>query len=115
MEKKHVPQESVGQRIRALRLANNFTQEEFAAKLGVSRSAIAQWEPDRAGQRAVEGREAPRRAPSRGFGGSSSATPPPPMRAAMSRPLTLSRKIPAMLRSTLSPSTCPNVSLICLK
>lgn len=50
MAKKQVPQESVGQRIRALRLANNFTQEEFAAKLGVSRSAIAQWETDRAGQ-----------------------------------------------------------------
>lgn len=50
MAKKQVPQESVGQRIRALRLANNLTQEEFAAKLGVSRSAIAQWETDRAGQ-----------------------------------------------------------------
>lgn len=50
MAKKTVPQESVGQRIRALRLANNLTQEEFAAKLGVSRSAIAQWETDRAGQ-----------------------------------------------------------------
>lgn len=50
MAKKQIPQESVGQRIRALRLANNFTQEEFAAKLDVSRSAIAQWETDRAGQ-----------------------------------------------------------------
>jgi transcriptional regulator with XRE-family HTH domain len=42
--------ESVGARIRALRLAANLTQDEFAAKLGVSRSAIAQWETDRAGQ-----------------------------------------------------------------
>lgn len=50
MAKKQIPQESVGQRIRALRLANNLTQEEFAAKLSVSRSAIAQWETDRAGQ-----------------------------------------------------------------
>lgn len=48
--KKPVPTDSVGQRIRALRLANNLTQDEFAAQLGVSRSAIAQWETDRAGQ-----------------------------------------------------------------
>jgi ribosome-binding protein aMBF1 (putative translation factor) len=37
--------ETVGARIRALRLAANLTQDEFAAKLDVSRSAIAQWEP----------------------------------------------------------------------
>ncbi|HEX7389387.1 MAG TPA: helix-turn-helix transcriptional regulator [Acidiphilium sp.] len=48
--KKQIAQESVGQRIRALRLANNLTQDEFAQQLGVSRSAIAQWETDRAGQ-----------------------------------------------------------------
>lgn len=48
--KKQAPPESVGQRIRALRLANNLTQDEFASQLGVSRSAIAQWETDRAGQ-----------------------------------------------------------------
>lgn len=48
--KKQLPPESVGQRIRALRLANNLTQDEFATQLGVSRSAIAQWETDRAGQ-----------------------------------------------------------------
>jgi transcriptional regulator with XRE-family HTH domain len=48
--KKQVSTDSVGQRIRALRLANNLTQDEFAAQLGVSRSAIAQWETDRAGQ-----------------------------------------------------------------
>ena len=39
--RKHLPTETVGARIRALRLA---------AKLNVSRSAIAQWETDRAGQ-----------------------------------------------------------------
>lgn len=48
--KKQPPSESVGARIRALRLAANMTQDEFAAKLNVSRSAIAQWETDRAGQ-----------------------------------------------------------------
>lgn len=45
-----VIEETVGERIRAMRLANKMTQEDFAAKLGVSRSAIAQWETDRAGQ-----------------------------------------------------------------
>lgn len=44
------PQETVGERIRAMRLANNMTQADLAAKLQVSRSAIAQWEADRAGQ-----------------------------------------------------------------
>ena len=48
--KKQPPNETVGARIRALRLAANLTQDEFAAKLNVSRSAIAQWETDRAGQ-----------------------------------------------------------------
>lgn len=48
--KKQPPTETVGARIRALRLAANMTQDEFAAKLNVSRSAIAQWETDRAGQ-----------------------------------------------------------------
>ena len=48
--KKQTAAESVGMRIRALRLANNLTQDEFAQKLNVSRSAIAQWETDRAGQ-----------------------------------------------------------------
>ena len=41
---------SVGARIRALRLAANLTQDELAEQLNVSRSAIAQWETDRAGQ-----------------------------------------------------------------
>jgi transcriptional regulator with XRE-family HTH domain len=48
--KKQPSPESVGTRIRALRLAANLTQDEFAAKLDVSRSAIAQWETGRAGQ-----------------------------------------------------------------
>ncbi|WP_297370389.1 helix-turn-helix domain-containing protein [Acidocella sp.] len=48
--RKQTPDETIGARIRALRLAANMTQDEFAAKLGVSRSAIAQWETDRAGQ-----------------------------------------------------------------
>ena len=48
--KKQSPIETIGDRIRALRLAANLTQDEFAAKLNVSRSAIAQWETDRAGQ-----------------------------------------------------------------
>ncbi|MBU6419083.1 MAG: helix-turn-helix domain-containing protein [Proteobacteria bacterium] len=48
--KKQSPSETVGARIRALRLAANMTQDEFAEKLNVSRSAIAQWETDRAGQ-----------------------------------------------------------------
>lgn len=43
-------QETVGERIRAMRVANNMTQGDLAAKLGVSRSAIAQWETDRASQ-----------------------------------------------------------------
>src|SRR5271163_2860943 len=48
--RKKLPPETVGARIRALRLAADLTQDEFAAKLNVSRSAIAQWETDRAGQ-----------------------------------------------------------------
>jgi transcriptional regulator with XRE-family HTH domain len=48
--RKPLPTETVGARIRALRLAANLTQDEFAAKLNVSRSAVAQWETDRAGQ-----------------------------------------------------------------
>src|ERR1700745_654269 len=48
--KKQLPTETVGARIRALRLAAHLTQGAFAGKLNVSRSAIAQWETDRAGQ-----------------------------------------------------------------
>jgi len=40
----------VGQRIRAARLATGMTQEALAAAVGVSRSAVAQWETDRSGQ-----------------------------------------------------------------
>lgn len=42
--------DSVGSRIKALRRAANMTQDELAARLNVSRSAIAQWETDRTGQ-----------------------------------------------------------------
>jgi transcriptional regulator with XRE-family HTH domain len=44
------PTETVGTRIRALRIAGELTQEQLAAACGVSRSAVAQWETDRAGQ-----------------------------------------------------------------
>ncbi|MEE3504271.1 helix-turn-helix transcriptional regulator [Acidiphilium acidophilum] len=47
--KQTIPQ-SVGQRIRALRVEKILTQDQLATKLGVSRSAIAQWETDRTGQ-----------------------------------------------------------------
>ncbi len=43
-------QHSVGTRIRALRRARGLTQDDLAAACGVSRSAVAQWETDRAGQ-----------------------------------------------------------------
>jgi transcriptional regulator with XRE-family HTH domain len=42
--------ESVGARIRALRQSLNMTQDALAAACEVSRSAVAQWETDRAGQ-----------------------------------------------------------------
>ena len=41
---------SVGARIRATRLARNLTQDQLASACQVSRSAVAQWETDRAGQ-----------------------------------------------------------------
>ncbi len=41
---------SVGARIRAERLARGLTQDQLAAACAVSRSAVAQWETDRAGQ-----------------------------------------------------------------
>ena len=40
----------VGQRIRRARQARGLTQNGLAAAVGVSRSAVAQWETDRAGQ-----------------------------------------------------------------
>jgi transcriptional regulator with XRE-family HTH domain len=39
-----------GERIRRARLARGMTQAELGAAVGVSRSAVAQWETDRAGQ-----------------------------------------------------------------
>jgi transcriptional regulator with XRE-family HTH domain len=43
-------QRQVGARIRAARQARGLTQSDLAAAVGVSRSAVAQWETDRAGQ-----------------------------------------------------------------
>ncbi len=43
-------QVSVGGRIRAARAERRWTQDELASAVGVSRSAVAQWETDRAGQ-----------------------------------------------------------------
>jgi transcriptional regulator with XRE-family HTH domain len=42
--------QTVGTRIRALRRARGLTQDDLATACGVSRSAVAQWETDRAGQ-----------------------------------------------------------------
>jgi transcriptional regulator with XRE-family HTH domain len=44
------PESTVGERIRALRHARGMTQDELASLCDVSRSAVAQWETDRAGQ-----------------------------------------------------------------
>lgn len=41
---------AVGTRIRAARLARGLTQAGLAQAVGVTRSAVAQWETDRAGQ-----------------------------------------------------------------
>ncbi len=43
-------QSSVGNRIRSTRVARGWTQDQLAVEVGVSRSAVAQWETDRAGQ-----------------------------------------------------------------
>ena len=43
-------EQTVGVRIRTLRRARGLTQDELAAACNVSRSAVAQWETDRAGQ-----------------------------------------------------------------
>jgi transcriptional regulator with XRE-family HTH domain len=42
--------DTVGSRIRALRRNQGMTQEDLAHACDVSRSAVAQWETDRAGQ-----------------------------------------------------------------
>ena len=44
------PTTTPGARLRAARRERGLTQEGLAAELGVSRSAVAQWETDRAGQ-----------------------------------------------------------------
>ncbi|MDA8253606.1 MAG: helix-turn-helix transcriptional regulator [Rhodospirillales bacterium] len=44
------PTEAVGARIREARLARGMTQAELASAVGVTRSAVAQWETERAGQ-----------------------------------------------------------------
>ena len=43
-------EEAVGARIRAARLAASMTQADLAGAVGVTRSAVAQWETERAGQ-----------------------------------------------------------------
>lgn len=40
----------IGERIRVTRQERRITQEELAAAVGVSRSAVAQWETGRSGQ-----------------------------------------------------------------
>ena len=50
MDKSQAEEETVGARIRAARLARNMTQAELAEAVGVSRSAVAQWETERSGQ-----------------------------------------------------------------
>lgn len=40
----------IGQRIRVTRQERRITQEELASAVGVSRSAVAQWETGRSGQ-----------------------------------------------------------------
>jgi transcriptional regulator with XRE-family HTH domain len=44
------PAALVGSRIRAARLARGMTQQDLATLVGVTRSAVAQWETERAGQ-----------------------------------------------------------------
>lgn len=44
------PLEEIGVRIAAARRARGWTQGELATQVGVSRSAVAQWETGRAGQ-----------------------------------------------------------------
>ena len=45
-----VPSTTVGDRIRLARQAIGLTQSQLAQAVGVSRSAVAQWETERAGQ-----------------------------------------------------------------
>lgn len=50
MQKAANPADSVGERIRQVRRERSWTQTDLANAIGVSRSAVAQWETDRAGQ-----------------------------------------------------------------
>lgn len=49
-EKMNLPGDTVGARVRALRIAANMTQRKLAGNLNVSCSAVSQWETGRAGQ-----------------------------------------------------------------
>ena len=42
--------QNIGARIQAVRRERGLTQDDFANRVGVSRSAVAQWETGRAGQ-----------------------------------------------------------------
>lgn len=50
MTQPEIADNAVGARIRDARRARGLTQQELAAAVGVSRSAVAQWETARAGQ-----------------------------------------------------------------
>lgn len=50
MSEANSPEETVGARIKSARMARGLTQSDLAAEVGVSRSAVAQWETERAGQ-----------------------------------------------------------------
>jgi transcriptional regulator with XRE-family HTH domain len=45
-----LPAGTVGERIRRIRVERGWTQDQLAEHVGVSRSAVAQWETDRVGQ-----------------------------------------------------------------
>lgn len=45
-----IPPLEIGRRIRETRRARGLTQDALAGRVGVSRSAVAQWETGRAGQ-----------------------------------------------------------------
>ena len=40
------PHETMGERLKRLRVARGFTQPEFAKLVGVTKSAVSQWEDD---------------------------------------------------------------------
>jgi transcriptional regulator with XRE-family HTH domain len=47
---KDIEAKDIGDRIRAVRHERGWTQDELAVAVGVSRSAVAQWETGRSGQ-----------------------------------------------------------------